>query len=39
MWISQALVKEAKKNEAISILGGGYPMQFDGDGNLLRPNT
>jgi len=34
MWISQGLMGEAKKNKAISFLGEGYPMQFDGDGNL-----
>ena len=38
MWISKGLINEAKKNKAIRILGDGYPMQFDGDGNVLRPN-
>ena len=38
IWISQGLVNEAKKNKVIRILGEGHPMQFDGDGNLLRTN-
>jgi hypothetical protein len=38
MWISQGLINEAKKNKAVSVLGDEYPMQFDGAGNLLRPD-
>ena len=43
MWISQGLINEAKKNNAIRILGDECPIQFDGDGNLysltLRAKT
>ena len=38
MWISQGLMHEAKKKNDINILSDGYPMQFDGAENLLRPN-
>lgn len=38
MWISQGLINEAKKNNAIRILDDRRSMQFDGAGNLYSLN-
>ena len=38
MWISQGLINEAKKNKTIEIVSDGYPMHFDGNGNLFLPD-
>jgi len=36
IWISEAIVEEARKNPNIEIIGEAAPFDFDGDGNLRK---